>query len=144
MSKDLIIALLALAFAGCAGALLVALAKLDEWKERAADEHENHVAALRIGNANAEYAQRLEKELERSKARDCQGHIDFLNFCVDTLEKKNAALQDRLSALRCPRNDHIWVGGVCKRCGRAQPLPELFGIIDYGASGDPGTRGMEE
>ena len=120
MSKDLIIAILALAFAGCCGALLVTLAKLDEQKQMTADEHANYIAALQIGKTNAEYAQRLEKELEQSKARDCQGHIDFLNFCVDTLEKKNAVLQDRLSALLCPMNDHVWRDGVCVKCGRMQ------------------------
>lgn len=115
MSKDLIIALLALAFAGCTGALLVTLAKLDEWKERAADEHENHVAALRIGNANAEYAQRLEKE--RDIIFDKLNELSALNI---GLHIDNAKLQDFKSATLCPRNDHIWIGGVCKRCGRQE------------------------
>lgn len=26
--------------------------------------------------------------------------------------------QDRLSAVLCPRNDHVWIDGRCKRCGR--------------------------
>jgi len=119
MSKDLIIALLALAFAGCAGALLVALAKLDEWKERAADEHENYVAALRIGNANAEYAQRIEGQLDAE--RKWQDHM--LAFDANIITKKDKLildLQERLSAFLCPHNDHIWIGGVCKRCGRPQ------------------------
>lgn len=30
------------------------------------------------------------------------------------------ALQDKLSAAVCPRNDHIWVNGFCKKCGRVQ------------------------
>ena len=118
MSKDLIIALLALAFAGCAGALLVTLAKLDEQKQKTHDEHANYLAALGLHNAAAE-------ALEQSKTRDCQGHIDFLNFCVETLEKKNDALQDRLSALLCPMNDHVWeltdalrCEVRCKKCGR--------------------------
>ena len=53
MSKDLIIALLALAFAGSAAAFLVTLAKLQEEKERRRDE-----ISLRLN---------VEKELEQSK-----------------------------------------------------------------------------
>lgn len=120
MKTELIIALLGIACIGSLAAFFVAWAKADEWKKTAADEHANYIAALQIGKTNAEYAQRLEKELEQSKARDCQGHIDFLNFCVDTLEKKNAVLQDRLSALLCPTSNHIWQDGVCVKCGRVQ------------------------
>ena len=32
----------------------------------------------------------------------------------------NHVLQDKLSALLCPRNDHVWVDGVCTKCGRMQ------------------------
>lgn len=32
----------------------------------------------------------------------------------------NHALQDKLSAILCPRNDHVWQDGVCKKCGRMQ------------------------
>ena len=115
MSKDLIIAILALAFAGCAGALLVTLAKLDEWKDRAAAEHANHVEAMRIGNTNAEYAQRLENEI--AKLDSCLNtEIEYADGLID----ENRAMQDHLSALLCPRNDHIWENDVCKRCGRTQ------------------------
>ena len=120
MKTEIMIAVLALLCIGSLAAAFVLWAKIDEQKQKTADEHANYIAALQIGKTNAEYAQRLEKELEQSKARDCQGHIDFLNFCVDTLEKKNAVLQDRLSAILCPRNDHVWKDGVCVKCGRVK------------------------
>jgi len=30
----------------------------------------------------------------------------------------NMVLQDKLSAILCPRNDHVWVDGICTKCGR--------------------------
>ena len=33
-------------------------------------------------------------------------------------EAQRDALQDKLSSFLCPHNDHIWVNGACKRCGR--------------------------
>ena len=120
MKIEIMIAVLGIICIGALAAVFVLWAKLDEQKQKTKDEHANYIAALQIGKTNAEYAQRLEKELEQSKARDCQGHIDFLNFCVDTLEKKNAVLQDRLSALLCPQNDHVWKDGVCVKCGRVK------------------------
>lgn len=122
MSKDLIIALLALAFAGAAAALLVALAKLQEEKERHWDE-----ISLRLN---------VEKELEQSKVHQRWMQEDVLRYS-EQLTKEQALgaereeeifrlstwhniMQDELSALLCPRNDHIWIDGVCKRCGRPQ------------------------
>lgn len=29
-------------------------------------------------------------------------------------------LQDKYSAIICPHNDHVWVDGRCKKCGRRQ------------------------
>ena len=37
---------------------------------------------------------------------------------VDKVIDEKTVLQDGLSALLCPRNDHIWEDGVCRRCGR--------------------------
>lgn len=36
------------------------------------------------------------------------------------LTSEKIDLQDRLSALLCPRNDHIWKDGVCAKCGRVK------------------------
>lgn len=113
MSNELIIALLSIGCISALAAFFVAWAKADEWKKTAADEHANYIAALGLHNTTA-------KALEQSKMRDCQGHIDFLNFCVDTLGEKNDALQDKLSAILCPHNDHVWKYGRCVKCGRAK------------------------
>ena len=115
MKTEIMIAVLALLCIGSMAAFFVAWAKADEWKKTAADEHENHVAALRIWNANAEYAQRLEKE--RDIIFDKLNELSALNI---GLHIDNAKLQDRLSALLCPMNDHVWVDGCCVKCGRVQ------------------------
>ena len=110
MSKDLIIALLALAYAGAAAALLVTIAKLDEWKQKAAEEHEDYIAALRIGSTTAKAAQEIEQE--------CEG----LKLGIQYLTEQNDALQDFKSHALCPLNDHFWVNGKCRRCGREKPV----------------------
>lgn len=38
---------------------------------------------------------------------------------------ENEVLQDHLSSILRPRNDHIWIGGRCKRCGRRQLTGEV-------------------
>jgi len=113
MSKDLIIAFLALLSIGSMAAAFVLWAKLDEQKQKTKDEHANYIAALQIGKTNAEYAQRLEKE--RDIIFDKLNELSALNI---GLHIDNAKLQDHLSALLCPMNDHVWRDGVCAKCGR--------------------------
>ena len=108
MSKDLIIAMLALAFAGCAAAFLVTLAKLQEEKERRWDEISRAVGLEKIVEEYVEEKERYEN------------NMSYADKTLVRLTNQNGALQDRLSSLLCPWNDHIWVGGVCKRCGRVQ------------------------
>lgn len=166
MSKELIIAILALAFAGCSGALLIVIAKLDEQKQMTAAEHANYIAALQIANDSAVYSQQLQELIEQGKLREkCQAQSvlwfadqlkywkeanddkvkDILHYHkeCEKLAAERDALQDFKSSKLCPRNDHIWIDGRCKRCGRESPLPDLYVITDYGASGDPGPRGVE-
>lgn len=105
-------------------------AKVDEQKQKTADEHANYLAALGLHNAAAEAAQSIEKELERAKAefdevnekRD-EAWRRVLSATVDErndLKARLPVLQDRLSAILCPRNDHVWKDGCCVKCGRVQ------------------------
>jgi hypothetical protein len=57
------------------------------------------------------------------KEKDAQIHNlrirnSLLNHEIEAVELKNRELQDSLSSALCPTNNHIWVDGVCKRCGR--------------------------
>ena len=111
--NNLIAALLALAFCGYAAAFLVMWANRDEWKKK----------------ADEEYTRRLEViaaiALWRSKAELLKRKVDFWQGVCDKVVEERNELQDRVSALVCPHNDHVWEpcdvfdGAVrCKKCGR--------------------------
>lgn len=146
MKPDVIIAVLAMAFFASTAAFFVMWSKMEEWKQKAKDAQADSLASLCIGNTNAEYAQRLEQELVQYKLREkCQAEsVLWYSKECEKLAAERDALQDYKSSTLCPRNDHIWIGGRCKRCGRESPLPDLYVITDYGASGDPGPRGVED
>ena len=57
----------------------------------------------------------LENELDQMKLTATKYKVWF-----EECRNGNKALQDRLSALLCPHNDHVWKDGVCVKCGRVQ------------------------
>ena len=122
MKIEIMIAVLGIICIGSLAAAFVLWAKVDEYKHTAKEEHANYMAALRIGKTNAEYAQRLEDEKERST--DYSGlyakQKEAWRCELDRLWKERNAMQDRLSALRCSHNDHVWKDGRCVKCGRAK------------------------
>ncbi len=94
-------AILALGLFGFAAAFLVTLAKLQEEKERRWDE-----ISRAVGLENdIKILQELCIAKENANSR---------------LRSDRAFMQDRLSALLCPRNDHVWKDGRCAKCGRVQ------------------------
>ena len=115
MGNNMLIIILALALAGAAAALLVVIAKWQEEREKRWDEISRAVG--------------LENELERSKAREkctaksVQWYADQLIDCERKRRyenRRNRAMQDRLSAYLCPHNDHVWKDGRCVKCGRVK------------------------
>lgn len=88
-------------------------AKVDEYKRTAQDEHANYLAALNLHNATAEAVERAERDRDILNKQLHKLSITNLGLHFD-----NAKLQDRLSALLCPMNDHVWKDGVCAKCGR--------------------------
>ena len=122
MKTEIMIAVLALLCIGSMAAAFVLWAKVDELKKANADERENYNAVLKLHNTTAEAAQRLENEKERST--DYSGlyakQKEAWRCELDRLWKERNAMQDRLSAILCPRNDHVWKDGVCVKCGRVQ------------------------
>ena len=122
MKIEIMIAVLGIICIGALAAVFVLWAKVDELKQKTADEHANYIAALQIGKTNAEYAQRLENEKERSTdysglyAKQTEAWRDEL----DRLWKERNAMQDKLSALLCPTANHVWKDGRCVKCGRVK------------------------
>ena len=71
-------------------------------------------------------ADALEKDLHNTevfgKLRWAEEHAkrEQAEFLREHAELWRVDLQDKLSSALCPRNDHLWESGVCKRCGRPQ------------------------
>lgn len=59
-------------------------------------------------------------ELEHSKKLLWQFSESILWYADALTEsmEQSKRLQDKLSAIKCPRNDHVWQDGVCTKCGR--------------------------
>lgn len=120
MKAEIMIAVLALLCIGSLAAAFVLWAKLDEQKKVTAEEHANYIAALGLHNTTAEAAQAVQKEFEDYKHFNDDYHIGILHKQIRSEFDRANALQDRLSALLCPRNDHVWKDGCCVKCGRVK------------------------
>jgi len=123
MRTEIMIAVLALLCIGSLAAAFVLWAKLDEQKKATAEEHANYIAALSLHNTTAEQFGIEQRYLE-SKINFEDGYHKYA--IKEEIERRVCAeaerdeLQDRLSALLCPLNDHVWKDGVCAKCGRVQ------------------------
>ena len=105
MKTEIMVAVLALLCIGSLAAAFVLWAKIDEQKQKTADEHANYIAALNLHNATAEAAQRVaERDLEYALR----------------VSYENINLQNHLSALLCPTANHVWKDGRCVKCGRVK------------------------
>ena len=115
MKIEIMIAVLGIICIGALAAVFVLWAKIDEQKQKTADEHANYLAALGLHNATAEAAQSVSDYL------DIKTHLaeQDLEYAL-RVSMENIELKDRLSALLCPMNDHVWKDGVCVKCGRVK------------------------
>ena len=112
MKTEIMIAVLALMCIGSMAAAFVLWAKVDELKKANVEERENYLAALNLANTNAETAMKMDEEVD--------GKILNLKALCDIQKQENAKLQDRLSSILCPSNNHVWKDGVCVKCGRVK------------------------
>ena len=99
-------ALLGLGLVVALAGVFVLWAKLEEQKQKAADEHANYLAALNLHNTTAEALEQREARVKCSAA------------AVMWYSANNKRLQDRLSAILCPSSNHVWKDGICTKCGR--------------------------
>lgn len=110
MSKDLIIALLSLVAIGSLAAVFILWAKLDEQKKLTQEEREKRW--YEISRADS-----IEKEKD-AEIYELESEIRNLEWDNDCLQMQCDRQQDKLSALLCPTNNHVWVDGICTKCGR--------------------------
>lgn len=104
--------ILVLALAGSLAGMLIFAAKWQETRQKIWDERSVWLSEV--------------KQLERDKEILLEGgrhDADAILWYADELSKSRreiAEKQDKLSAILCPRNDHVWVDGVCVKCGRVK------------------------
>ena len=96
---------------GSLAAFFVAWAKYDEQKKLTKEERDRRWDEI-------SRAVGLENEIEH------QRHVlDELYAAYGDASRRGyraAELQDKLSALLCPHNNHVWVDGCCVKCGRVK------------------------
>ena len=115
MKTEIMIAVLALLCIGSLAAAFVLWAKVDELKKANVEERENYNAVLKLHNTTAEAAQHVSDYLD-IKTHLAEHDLEY----APRVSMKNIELQDRLSSLLCPMNDHVWVDGCCVKCGRVK------------------------
>lgn len=114
MKESLIIALLSLVAIGSLAAVFVLWAKLDEQKKLTQEEKEKRWDEISC-------AATIEKE-KGKEIEELESEIDNLKWDNDCLTMTVDRQQDKLSALLCPTNNHVWKDGKCVKCGRAKDV----------------------
>ena len=112
---DIYKTLLLFALVCALSAFFVMWAKWEEEKVKTREERDRRWD-------NISRAAGLENEIEQLKKK-CETINDIARFQFErgvNLYEKNAKMQDRLSALLCPHNDHVWKDGICTKCGRSE------------------------
>lgn len=115
MKTEVMVIVLALLCIGSLAAAFVLWSKLDEQKQKTAEERDRRWDEISLKLT-------AEKALEDQTAIAWQYSELAIkaNLLYHEERIKNDALQDKLSALLCPHNDHVWKDGVCVKCGRVQ------------------------
>lgn len=122
-------ALLGIGFIFALAGDFVLWAKVEEHRHAEQDERENYLAALRLHNTAVKALDRSEEQ-QRCSAQavlwyseqlaNAKQEAEGLRMGVDYLGHRGDVLQDKLSSMLCPANNHIWKDGVCSKCGRVQ------------------------
>lgn len=120
-------AILGIGFIFALAAFFVAWSKYEEQKTLTQEECEKKWGEISRATG-------IENELEKSKAREkcsanaviwfadelkrakAEAKVFRANF--ESCRNGNMILQDKLSAIICPTNNHVWSDGICTKCGR--------------------------
>lgn len=111
--------ILVLALAAAVAAALVFAAKWQEAKQASRDEQSVWLTEIK----KVEHDKEILLEGGKKDVETIQWYANKLAAVKEEMKRcraGNHALQDKLSAILCPRNDHVWRDGVCVKCGRVQ------------------------
>lgn len=115
MKTEIMIAVLGIICIGALAAAFVLWAKLDEQKKLTQEERNRRWDEISRA-VNLENDLRLCSEFyQREETKNYA-----LGNQYKLLKIERDELQNKLSALLCPHNDHVWKDGVCVKCGRMQ------------------------
>ena len=98
-----------------------------EYNERWRETSLNHTLQKECSEALDERQAQLDEANKALYASNAAKDSLYAELVVtaeerDMFFKERNALQDKLSATLCPRNDHVWgENGKCKRCGAERP-----------------------
>jgi len=103
-------------------AFFVMWAKWEEEKLKTREERDRRWDEISL-RLNVENELEQSKEREKRTAQSVQWYAGQLVDCERKrreANRKNRDLQDRLSSILCPSNNHIWKDGRCAKCGRVK------------------------
>ena len=119
MKTEIMIAVLALMCIGSMAAAFVLWAKVDEYKRMAQEEHNRRWDEIsRALSIEKEKDGKISMMKDRIKAETEYAYQEMRERVY--AEEQRDALQDKLSALLCHMNDHVWKDGRCVKCGRVK------------------------
>lgn len=113
----MVTAVLAIACSCSFAAALVFAAKWEEAKQAICDERSVWLSEVK----QLEHDKEILLEGGRHDADAILWYADELmktKACFEQCRNGNMVLQDKLSAILCQTNNHVWVDGVCVKCGR--------------------------
>ena len=94
-------------------------AKWQETRQESVDERKEWIAKVtRLESDKQILLEGSRRDLET--IRNLEQSLRTTASVAANATAGNHALQDRLSAILCPRSDHVWVDGVCVKCGRVK------------------------
>ena len=106
-------AILGIICIGAIAAFLVMWSKYDEQKKKTKEENEKRWDEISRAAGFEKIAEEYAWEKEHYENNMRFADKELLRFM-----KQRDDLQDRLSAILCPTNNHVWQNGVCVKCGR--------------------------
>lgn len=108
-------AILGIICIGAIAAFLVMWSKWEKEKEKRWDEISRAAGLENIIEDRTKDVLWYEEQLANAK-QEAEG----LRMGVDYLGHREDVLQDKLSSVFCPTNNHVWKDGVCVKCGRVK------------------------